>query len=373
MAELLAARGSGVAKIVTGVRGCGKSELLGMLADATPGAVTIDGWTVCWRDVLPGLMESPLDGRCVILDGADRIDGWRDIAAELLSRGADLYVGYSGPVPVEAPFPYTEIRVMPYAFSEYAELRGGDPDALLEDYLTLGGLPRVVGCMDRPACAEGVLESQFEAVYWCDIGNEWFHEEICNFMLDIVGSRTSVGKMARYISSNVCPIEAGYVESVVGTVERSMLMRRAPTVDALSGERLDVPDKFYAADAGYRWLNTFHWREDHLWKAVENAVHNELVFRHGEASVCSVGPYEVNFVAGGEFYQAVTDVNGERARDRAVRALDALPEGSRRTIVSYKEPDGEEYRGIRTVKLADWLMESGRGPGTCISNLAEAV
>ena len=76
--------------------------------------------------------------------------------------------------------------------------------------------------------------------------------------------------------------------------------------------------------------NLCGFREDDLDGILENIVYNELLYRYGNACVCSVGRYEVDFMVdpmdGPSYFQVCVSLGDESTRERELRALRAIPD-----------------------------------------------
>ena len=103
-------------------------------------------------------------------------------------------------------------------------------------------------------------------------------------------------------------------------------------------------------------------REDDIDGVLENVVYNELMYRYGDVSVCSVGRYEVDFVADPmgkpSYFQVCTSINDESVRSREMRPLMMIQDNYPKTIITYERFILDDIDGVRTVTLMDWLKES---------------
>lgn len=369
-------------KVLTGVRGCGKTSLTRMLADElrdSHDTVRLDlgrEWYGSPEEVVEAAVSGigGLDGSLVILDEVLSVPGWERAASSLLERGAEVLVTASGTVPgiEELPFGTSEVRVRPLSFREYVSFRDpADPSALLDDYLRLGGLPAVARAMDTvPFLVDGLLEGICcTAVNKDVIGRHGVRgrslKRIMTTLARNVGGRTSAREVARRLSDSETRVQPRTVDRYIGYLEGSLLFSRAGRYDARTGERIRTSDRFYAADNGLLGPG-LGLRTGSLEGLVENAVFNELSARFGEVATCAVGRREVDFVADPmgtpSYYQVSPSITDPATMEREIRPLRAIEDNHPKTVITYDRFPMGDVDGIRIVSLLDWLTEGERAP-----------
>lgn len=383
-------RGSGFVKILTGIRGCGKSTLLRMFADelAREGVPEDMMFSADLEGVGSGMenygdivsaAESGLRcvyGSYVFLDEVQNVPEWEKAVSTLRMRGADVYITASDSevIPSEQDVRLsgrcTEIRVQPLMFSEYVSFRrSADRETLLEEYLEYGGFPSVALATDRlPSLTKGILDGIFFGVLAKDVAGR--HEirgnkidRLCTYLMENIGDRTSIRGAAAYMTAKGMKTQPITLEQYVGYLEAANLFSRSRRFDSKTGKYLRTSDKFYAADPGLRNRRVPFDRED-LNGIVENVVYNELVYRFGNAAVCSAGQYEVDFVAdplgSPSYYQVAADINDPETLTKELRPLKAVGDNRPKTVITYCRPPADDVDGIRIVSLLDWLSEGIR-------------
>ena len=173
MKELIAGRGNGLVKIITGVRRSGKSFLLfniwhnWLLEQGVPDSHIIEIQLDDFRnrklrnpDALLDHIDSKItdDGKSyyVVLDEVQLVEEFVEVILSLTHmRNVDVYVSgsnsrfLSSDVVTEFRGRGDEIRVWPLTFDEYFGGVGGDIRKAWQDYYTFGGLPQVALFGDR--------------------------------------------------------------------------------------------------------------------------------------------------------------------------------------------------------------------------------
>lgn len=158
-----------VMKILTGVRRCGKSTLLDMLADEVvaknPGASMVrlnlessEGLTIRTASALMEHLAARLpDKRArayVFLDEVQQVPGWEDVVNALrVDWNCDLYLTGSNSTMLASELSshlagrFVEFPIRPLSFREFVELHrphgvsSAEARELFEHYLVLGGFP----------------------------------------------------------------------------------------------------------------------------------------------------------------------------------------------------------------------------------------
>ncbi len=388
MSRIREARGSDFIKVLTGIRRCGKSTLMKMYIDelASSGvpegrmfSVNLDDESSGIRtfEDLIGAAESKvgdLDGAFIFLDEVQNIPEWERAVSTFHVRGADVCItgSNSGMLSTELSTKLSgrclEIRIQPLVFSEYIDFREGDDTArLLEDYIRYGGFPAVSLAMDRmPAQANDILDGIYNTVFNKDVAGR--HEirgnatigHLCTYLMKNIGDRTSVRGAANYMTSKGMKTQAPTLDQYIGFLEEALLFSRAKRIDLKAKEYLRTADKFFVADLGIRHCR-IPFRPEDLDGVMENVVYNELRYRFGEAAVCSVGQYEVDFVAdptgSPSYFQVALSMTDPAARERELRPLKAIGDNYPKTVITYDRFPMRDVDGIRVVNLEDWLLD----------------
>lgn len=389
MARIRGSRGSDLIKVLTGIRRCGKSTLMGMYIEELKDSgfpenrlfsINLDdeeSGVETFQDLIDAAKSKvdDLAGSLIFLDEPQNIPDWERAVSTFHVRGADIYITGSNSVMLSSELATKlsgrclEIRIQPLMFSEYVSFRGSrDRAVLLEDYLRHGGFPAAALAMDRmPAQVGDILDGIYNTVFNKDvvrrheIRNTAVIDRLCRHLMKNIGDRTSVRGAANYMTSKGMRTQPPTVDEYIGFLEEAFLFSRAKRLDSKAKEYLRTADKFYAADMGIRHCRVpFH--PDDLDGIMENVVYNELVYRFGDVAVCSVGRYEVDFIAdpigSPSYYQVSLSILDPETRERELRPLKEMDDNYPKTVITYDRFPMDDIDGIRVVSLLDWLLES---------------
>ena len=330
-------RHNGLVKIITGVRRCGKSYLLGTLFRERLMSEGVDS-----RHVI----EVPLDRKANIpLRNAialgeyvsERIvnDGqWNyvfidevQLARRVLPKGVDLkrlapedreeaYVTFYDTLnelrQVEKVDVYVtgsnsktlskdidsnfadrgcQIRVHPFSFSEYCQaLQPADKAAAFEDYLVWGGMPLAVAERDDQERAS-YLQGLFKEVYEHDIidRNRLREGNILHPLIDVIASATgSLSNPHKLVNAmeSILRVKTNdhTVKTYIEYLKDAFLFSEAKRWDVKGKSYFDFPVKYYAEDPGLRNAR-LDFRDVEPSHMMENVIYNELVRRGCQVDV----------------------------------------------------------------------------------------
>ena len=374
---------TGAAKVITGMRRCGKSTLMEQfIGDLKAEGVddrhiyhvnfeTFEGQDLISPDRLRSeLRKLPEDGIVyVLLDEIQGVEGWELIVSALIGAGNfDVYLTGSNSDMLSTDLAthiagrYIEIRMLPLSFGECLELRPGEKEDRFIQYLRYGGLPDT-----EPDRGErhslGYLEGVFNTVLVKDV--------LTRLKTDDVGRITSI---ARFLYSNICNItnianiaegtglNPGTVDRYVGGMVSALLFCHAEKYDIVGKKLLSTNGKFYASDLGLRYMALRGSGTDDLSKPLENAVYLELLRRGYTVRIGSYRGREVDFTAvrgnDTEYYQVAMTVLSEDTRERELRSLDAIKDNFPKTVLTMDRFGLGSYRGISVRNVIDWMLET---------------
>lgn len=392
MSKLRTARNQPFVKVLTGIRKCGKSTLMGMIVSELKASGVPDECILSvnledellgiddWNDLLEYIrirLPEP-KGSYLFLDEVQSVDDWERVVKTYFISGADVYVTGSNSemlsteISTRLSGSTLEIRVQPLAFSEYVRFRP-DAEHPLDDYIRRGGFPAVALAMDRmPSQVGDLLEGIYSTVFNKDVLGR--HEirspsaisNLSVFLMKNIGDRTSVRSVANYLTSKSLKTQPETVQDYLGYLEEALLFGRAKRFDSKSKEYLRTADKFFVADVGIRGVK-LPFSMDDLDGIMENIVYNELLYRYGDAAVCAVDGLEVDFVADPSgkpsYYQVSVTILDTDTRGRELRPLREIGDNYPKTIITWDRMPTDDLDGIRVVCLEDWLMESSDAQG----------
>ena len=372
---------TGVIKVITGMRRCGKSTLMEQFEeDLRSEGVdsnhifhvnfeTFEGYDILSPDELRRQLRAlPKDGIVyVMLDEIQDVEGWELIVSSLEEvKNYDVYITGSNSDMLSTDLSthlfgrYIEIKMLPLSFGEYYELHPGNAEDRFVQYLRYGGLPDT-----DPDRGErhslGYLEGVFSTVLVKDVLSRLRTDNvnkiraIARFLYSNVGNITNIATIAQGTGLN-----PGTVERYVGGMESALLFYHAEKYDIVGKKLLSTNGKYYASDLGMRYMALKGSGTDDLSRPLENAVYLELIRRGYTVRIGSYRDKEVDFTAvmgnDVEYYQVAMTVLSEETKKREFGSLEAIRDNFPKTVLTMDRFNLGNFGGIRVVNVIDWML-----------------
>ncbi|WP_400206191.1 ATP-binding protein [Methanomethylophilus alvi] len=372
---------TGVIKVITGMRRCGKSTLMEQFEeDLRSEGVdsnhifhvnfeTFEGYDILSPDELRRQLRAlPKDGIVyVMLDEIQDVEGWELIVSSLEEvKNYDVYITGSNSDMLSTDLSthlsgrYIEIKMLPLSFGEYYELHPGNAEDRFVQYLRYGGLPDT-----DPDRGErhslGYLEGVFSTVLVKDVLSRLRTDNvnkiraIARFLYSNVGNITNIATIAQGTGLN-----PGTVERYVGGMESALLFYHAEKYDIVGKKLLSTNGKYYASDLGMRYMALKGSGTDDLSRPLENAVYLELIRRGYTVRIGSYRDKEVDFTAvmgnDVEYYQVAMTILSEETKKREFGSLEAIRDNFPKTVLTMDRFNLGNFGGIRVVNVIDWML-----------------
>lgn len=402
--QLIAAKGNGMVKIVTGIRRSGKSFLLMTLFHqhlVSQGVqenhiieLSLDNRknkSLRNPDTLLDFIESKIQSdqqmHYVILDEIQLVDDFVEVLLSLMQdKRLDVYVSGSNSkflskdVVTEFRGRGDEIHLFPLSFNEYYTAVGGDKRDAWKDYYTYGGLPQVL-LTESDEKKINYLTDLYELTYLKDIVER-------NHLRNVDGLRTLIRILASDIGAPTNPkrientfqstehvrIKDSTIRDYIGYLQDAFLIEEALRYDVKGRKYIGTETKYYFADMGVRAaiLNMRQQEETHI---MENIIYNELRMRGYHVDVGMVEtwtttaqnktmrlPLEIDFVVnkGAEriYIQSAYHMTSEDKERKEKRSLLNVNDNFRKIVIvddDIKRKTDEQ--GIVTISLLDFLLD----------------
>jgi len=250
------------------------------LSDAVPNPYNPNGKDITFYDALNDLVSlSNLD---VYVTGSNSKMLASDILTEFRGRADD-------------------IRLHPCTFREYYSAVGGDAYAAFDDYAFYGGMPLVLSRRSDEA-KMSYLKSLFSEVYIKDIverkkvKREGVLSDIIDLLCSSVGSLTNPTNVANALNSKQRrsgenSVAINTVKSYMGHLEDAFLFNEIKRWDVKGKGYFDYPNKYYCEDIGLRNAR-IGFRQQEMTHMMENILYNDLAARGCTVDIGVVSSYE---------------------------------------------------------------------------------
>ena len=305
--QLINKQNNGLVKIITGMRRCGKSFLLDpifkeyLISEGVSEnhIIKIDlderrNKKYQDPDVLDEYIRSLIvdeETYYLLLDEVQKVDDFESVLNGFLHiHNLDIYVTgsnskfLSSDIITEFRGRGDEVRVFPLSFSEYYSVFKGEKEEAWDEYITYGGLPKIISINGENEKAK-YLKQLFEKTYLSDIVERNniqridILDSILNILSSSIGSLTNPNKLLKTFQSNgVKDLSINTISSYLKYLQESFLINKAERYDIKGKKYIQSPFKFYFSDIGLRnaRLNFRQQEETHI---MENVIFNELLIR----------------------------------------------------------------------------------------------
>lgn len=406
--RLIEHKNNGMAKIITGVRRCGKSYLLNTLFynhlkdtdvdDSHIIKIALDDYVnkeLLNPDNLYSYVKAKIADNAnyyILLDEIQMVNNFESLVNGFMHiPNADIYVTgsnskfLSSDIVTEFRGRGDEIRVYPLCFSEFYSVYGGEFEKAWLMYCNYGGMPLAL-TMNSVEDKARYLTSLFETTYLADIinrhnlrGNAEINE-LTNVIASSVGSLTNPLKLSNtFGSEKKVKISANTIASYLDYLQDAFLIDKAVRYDIKGKKYINTPSKYYFVDMGLRNAR-LSFRQQEYTHIMENVIYNELKLRGYSVDVGVVGvssvengkqirkQLEVDFVVntGNKRYyiQSAYAMPAEEKMRQEQASLLSIGDAFKKTII-VNQPilTGYNEQGILMISLSDFLLS----PETALS------
>lgn len=318
---LLRKRNNGLIKIITGIRRCGKSYLLGTIfknALIDEGVsenhilhMSLDSFEnekyLNPKEFYAWATEKITDNKTYyfLLDEIQLMDRFESVLNGLNEKpNVEVYVTGSNAkflskdIATEFAGRGDEIHMYPLSFSEFKSVYNGDNQHALQEYMLWGGIPLVVLAAEEDKAK--LLKTLFEETYIRDIilkhkiRNQRELEDLLNILSSSIGSLTNPEKlMNTFRTVKKSKITANTIAKYIEYCEDSFLIEFAKRYDIKGKAYIETPQKYYFSDLGLRNVR-LGFRQNEPTHIMENIIYNELKIRGFEIDIGVVPVIEKN-------------------------------------------------------------------------------
>lgn len=318
---LLRKRNNGLIKIITGIRRCGKSYLLGtifknaLIDEGVPENhilhMSLDSFEnekyLNPKEFYTWATEKITDNKTYyfLLDEIQLMDRFESVLNGLNEKpNVEVYVTGSNAkflskdIATEFAGRGDEIHMYPLSFSEFKSVYNRDNQHALQEYMLWGGIPLVVLAAEEDKAK--LLKTLFEETYIRDIilkhkiRNQRELEDLLNILSSSIGSLTNPEKlMNTFRTVKKSKITANTIAKYIEYCEDSFLIEFAKRYDIKGKAYIETPQKYYFSDLGLRNVR-LGFRQNEPTHIMENIIYNELKIRGFEIDIGVVPVIEKN-------------------------------------------------------------------------------
>lgn len=322
---------TGLIKVITGIRRCGKSSLMSCVADELRRKgiserniifLNLDNRELR-KITTPDDLDHAIEGKIrgadngliyLFIDEVQNVAGFENVVNayrednrfSIFITGSNSYL-LSGELATKLTGRYIELEIYTLAFCEYLGMRdflgspAEDDMTSFNDYLTYGGFPKSLEYSDPDAKAlyiQDVIRQIFEKDITAHsrITNRDTFERVQSYLINNYAAPTNLTRIVQYLrNSEHISIKRETLARYVRMLENAKILYKCPRFDLRSRKSLRGGEKYYLADSGVYFARNTDTRLSYG-PALENALYLHLRSKGYQVSVGRIGKLECDFI-----------------------------------------------------------------------------
>ena len=386
---------TGIIKVITGVRRCGKSCLMEPAADEIRESgvlkeniiyLNLDkrGYrNIKTPDQLDALIESESTAegiKYLFIDEIQNVEGFEEVINgyreeedySIFITGSNSYL-LSGELATKLTGRYLEFELFTLSFEEYLEMKafmGKDvlPDltAEFDAYITEGGFPKALQYegADKQAYIQGAIKEIFQKDIkkQAKIRKVSVFETVQRYVINNFGATMSLTNILDDLKKNGCPIRRETLHRYLTILEDAKIIYPCYRFDLKSRRSVSGEQKYYLADLGFYFaMNTD--KRIHYGPALENIVYIYARSKGYDVSVGRIGKLECDFIVERNHIDyayvqvSMTIMNSIDTENREYRPLESIKDNYPKYLLTRN--DLIQHRsGIKHYNIAPFMKEN---------------
>ena len=385
-----------VIKVLTGVRRCGKSSIMNMIAgELLTGGVKEDNIlyfnldkkpydTVTTAEELDALISenSKTDGiKYLFIDEIQNVEGfervinsWREERDfSIFITGSNSYL-LSGELVTKLTGRYIEFNILPLSFEEYIGFKkffgksiSGDNLTELRSYILEGGFPYVVrlnSLNDKRTYVQSLIDEIYEkdVKRRVRIRNRAAFDAVMRYIVNNFGATTSIQNIVDDFAKTGITIKKETVNRYIGALISAKIIMPCERFDMKSRRSISGEKKYYLSDLSFYYACNTDNRIN-FGPVLENIVYTYAASRDYTISVGRIGRLECDFILRDNemnysYVQVAYTILGSReTEDREYRALESIKNDNYPKYLLTTDAFLQKRNGIIHANLIDFIKK----------------
>ena len=380
-------------KVIAGIRRCGKSVVLQLIADelehqgvAVERIVYMNFESFEWMDIADAKAlyryikdrVEKTEGRVyILLDEIQEVKDWeKAVNSFLVDWDVDVYVTGSNSRLLSSELStylagrYVSFHIMPLSFNEYLLFHGIESENKenlrkeFRKYLRMGGFPAVHTANYSYDAVYKLVYDIYSSVILRDtvqrhsIRNVELLERVVRFVFDNIGNRLNAKNIADYFKSQQRRVDINTVYNYLEALQGAFIIRRVPRYDIKGKDLLQTHEKYFVSDLSLIYA-VMGYKDRMISGALENLVYWEMRRRGYDTYIGKQDTREVDFVGirrDEKIYVQVTyRMESDATVEREFAPLLAISDHYPKYVVSMDDVWQDNIEGVRHWHIADFL------------------
>ena len=385
-----------IIKVLTGVRRCGKSSIMTLIAEELRSSGVEDERIIyldldkrAFRkvrtaDELDALIESKIvsggtkylfiDEIQNVSDFEEVINGWRNEGdVSIFITGSNSYL-LSGELVTKLTGRYIEFEVFPLNFEEYLSMKRFFGQEIaptdieeLNRYILDGGFPgafQYPDSRDKRTYVSGIVDEIFEKDIKkrIQIRNRSNFDRVKNYIINNFGATTSLTALQNALQKDGIKIARETINGYIRTLVDAKILYECDRFDMKSKKSLSGEKKYYLADTSFYFAANTDNRINYG-PVLENMVYIYARSFGYTVSVGRIGSLECDFILRDReqnyaYVQvAYTILESKKTEDREYESLERIRDNYPKYVLT-KDYILQKRNGIRHINMIDFMKNS---------------
>ncbi len=388
--KLLQSKDDFSVKVITGIRGVGKTKLLHTFA------ATLEKSGVSAEQIIYINFEEQeeifdfqqlyefvsekiayLEQAYLLLDEVQRVNGWeKAINAFFVGSPVDIYIAGSNSGILSKKFlhllseRYELIKMQSVSFDNYTKIisdgNSNQIETSFKKYLKFGGLPVVMKSIKNEDILPALLSGMYNTILNKDIIARYGVRDVSllnsinKFLAINIGQAITPKVINDYLKSIGFNTTSYTMENYLGMIDESGLFKKISRYDIKNKSKINGSERFYCSDLGLRnVLTNFNDLENEF--LLENILCIKLFQQNYELFIGKIGSMKVNFVALKDskpmYLQVISTTEDKKRLKKALNALQRIQDQYDKIILTMDYPKINDYNGIKVLNIFDFIID----------------
>ncbi len=384
-----------IIKVITGVRRCGKSCLMEIIAEELRGEGIPDANIIFlnldkrnYRGIkTPEQLDSLIQEKSgavgtkyLFVDEIQNVNGFEEVLNgyreeeeySIFITGSNSYL-LSGELATKLTGRYLEFELYTLNFREYLGMKAflgkpvsSDLQSEFDQFLMDGGFPQSLRYdgADKQAYIRGIVNEIFEKDIRKRkrIRNRWGFETVQRYLINNFGATMSLTNILDDLHKQGCSTRRETLYNYIKVLEDAKILYPCRRFDLKSRRSLAGKQKYYLADLGFYFaMNTD--KRINYGPVLENVVYVYARSKGYEISVGRIGKLECDFILHRQDHEfsyvqvAMTMMDSRETEDREYRSLESIRDNYPKYIMTRNDPI-QRRNGIIHANIAPFMKEN---------------
>lgn len=386
---------TGIIKVISGIRRCGKSCLMHTIAEEIlktgipkENIIFIDLRKHGFKNIrTPEQLEMAIDKLCCVQGTKDlfineiqNVNGYESVLEayrleeeySIFITGSNSYL-LSGERATILTGRYVEFEVFTLSFEEYLKMKEfygkeiiSDLTMELDNYIIEGGFPKALeydDINDKYRYVQSVINEIFEKDISkrVKIRNKEAFLKVQTYIINNFGATTSISNLLEELKKTGIFIKRETLVRYIQILVDAKILYECKRFDLKSRRSIIGEQKYYIADLSFYFMNNVDQRINYG-PVLENIVYQYAHSNNYAVSIGRIGNLECDFIVRSKYNQyayiqvAMTIMNSKKTEDREYAPLENIKDGYPKYLLTRNDMI-QRRNGIKHVNIPAFMKE----------------